>query len=113
MRPMRRRLTIVLMAALAVGCATRRDASSTASSLRAADNPPERFVTEGPTSGTACHNPMIDPRDGARLRLIWSADGQGEYEVPAGRYGVGDGEVLRLDCATGRVLGIATRRKES
>lgn len=35
--------------------------------------------------------------------------GIGDYQVPQGRYGVGAREVLRLDCNTGRVLGIARR----
>jgi hypothetical protein len=49
---------------------------------------------------------MIDPRDHTRLTLIRSAGGVGDYEAPPGRYGVQEGELLRLECATGRVIGI-------
>lgn len=62
-----------------------------------------------PTPGEGCRNPMIDPRDGAPLILIRSAGGRGDYQVPVARYGVRKGELLRLDCATGNVIGIVRR----
>jgi hypothetical protein len=52
---------------------------------------------------------MVDPRDGTTLKLIRSKDGRGDYEVPPGRYGVGEGKLLRLDCATGRIVAIVKR----
>jgi hypothetical protein len=49
---------------------------------------------------------MVDPRTGLRLVLERSESGHGDYAVPAGRYGVEPGHLLRLDCATGKTLGI-------
>jgi hypothetical protein len=45
--------------------------------------------------------------------MVRAASGIGDYEVPEGRYGVGPGEVLRLDCSTGRVLGIVGRQRQN
>jgi hypothetical protein len=61
------------------------------------------------TPGEACHNPMIDPRDGAFLILVRSAGGHGDYQVPVARYGVRKGELLRIECGTGLVVGIVKR----
>lgn len=65
--------------------------------------------TSAPRAGEGCRNPLVDGRDGARLVLVRSGDGVGDYEVPAGRYGVGERELLRVDCATGRALGRVRR----
>ncbi|HVR43249.1 MAG TPA: hypothetical protein VMS56_07345 [Thermoanaerobaculia bacterium] len=54
----------------------------------------------------ACRSPMVDPRDRTELELIRSQAGRGDYRVPGGRYGVGAGELLRIDCATGAPIGI-------
>jgi len=69
---------------------------------------PDGKATE-PTPGEACRNPMIDPRDGAYLILIRSGHGQGDYQVPVARYGVRKGELLRIACGTGLVVGIVRR----
>jgi len=58
--------------------------------------------------GEGCRNPMADPRDGTRLELRSSANGMGDYVVPDGRYGVGPGSRLRLECASGSPVGIVT-----
>ena len=106
---MKRAIAIVAFAC-ALSCSARHDAASTTGALRAPVDPPENFTTPDP-SGAACRSPMTDPRDGTQLRLVWSSGGLGEYEVPAGRYGVRAGEVLRVDCASGKAVGIAKRRK--
>jgi hypothetical protein len=50
---------------------------------------------------------MLDPADNAKVLLVRAvANRRGDYEVPAGRYGVRTGELLRLDCVTGGVIGI-------
>lgn len=105
---------VFLLAALGLGgCATERTLLP--------DQPrdlPDHFVvgqhdgpeTTEPTPGGACRNPMVDPRDGTRLILFESSsDGRGLYEVPPGRYGVGEGRLLQIDCGTGRALGIVRR----
>jgi hypothetical protein len=110
---------IVLLALLAAaGCAARQGAHDTAAAARAPVDPPDHFLvgsnagneTSEPQPDSSCRSPLVDPRDGTRLRLVWSSGGVGEYEVPAGRYGVGAGDVLRIECGTGRALGIVTRR---
>ena len=54
-----------------------------------------------------CKSPMIDPVDGTEVRMQRSfSGGMGEYSVPEGRYGVGKGELLRINCNTGEVVGI-------
>ena len=70
---------------------------------------PESAETSAPVAGGPCRNPMVDPRDGMRLVLARSSGGLGDYEVPAGRYGVGERELLRLDCGTGRAVGVVGR----
>jgi hypothetical protein len=81
---------------------------------RPATDLPERFASDAltPAAGAepACRNPLLDPRDGTRLVLVRSTAGtRGDYEAPAGRYGVGPGELLRVDCATGAAIGIVRR----
>ena len=85
--------------------------------IRPATRAPARFepenralrLTPGDTlAGAGCLSPMVDPRDGAQLRFVFSAS-YGDYEVPAGRYGASANELLRLDCNTGRVIGIVRR----
>lgn len=87
-------------------------------SARPAENVPERFVpmdrslliADGDTvAGDGCRSPMADPRDDAQLTMYRSNEGYADYEVPAGRYGVGEGELLRLICNSGRVAGIVRR----
>jgi hypothetical protein len=34
---------------------------------------------------------------------------RGDYEVPESRYGVGAGDLLRVDCTTNRGIGIVPR----
>ena len=85
--------------------------------LRQAVDVPDHFLvgshsdttTSVPRPGEGCRNPMMDPRDGTRLILVRSSEGLGDYEAPEGRYGVGGGELLRLDCGTGVARGIVRR----
>lgn len=85
---------------------------------RPAQDVPERFVPEDRSlllvpadtiAGSGCRSPMADPRDGTRLVMLRSVEDYADYEVPAGRYGVRENEVLRLACNTGRVAGIVRR----
>jgi len=86
---------------------------------RPARDLPEQFmidtstipVTLAPEAG--CVTRLIDPRDGTRLTLVRSTrrtakpEFLGDYSVePAGRYGIGANSLLRVDCMTGRGLGI-------
>lgn len=49
---------------------------------------------------------MHDPRNNTEIKKVRAANGQADYKVPNGRYGVGTHQLLRLDCNTGRPLGI-------
>lgn len=98
------------------GCATGGQTVRTVRPDALRDVPPAFLVgtpdggpLTAPTPDPACRNPMVDPRDGTRLVLDRSADGQGDYRVPEGRYGVPAGGWLRLDCTTGRPLGVVGR----
>lgn len=65
---------------------------------------PPQGITLG---GNTCKSPMIDPTDGTEVRMERSfTSGMGEYSVPEGKYGVGRGELLRINCNTGEVVGI-------
>lgn len=86
--------------------------------VRAAREVPERFlvgdwadatVRQEPRPGGGCRSPMVDPRDGTQLRMVRSGIGQADYEAPDGRYGVAEGELLRIECATGRAVGVVRR----
>lgn len=84
--------------------------------LRPATDLPETFSFDaaslaGSNRPARCSNPIIDPRDGTELRLVRERQYRhGDY-LPdrAGRYGVGRGELLRLDCNTGEIVGIVPR----
>jgi hypothetical protein len=52
---------------------------------------------------------MVDPRDGTEIGFLRSAQGAADYAVPGRMYGVRAGELLRLECNTGKVLGIVRR----
>lgn len=104
-------------------CATGRGAFPPDSAIRPARELPDRFVVEGagsdaakPTTppaaagAAACRSPLVDPRDGTRLRLVRSEKGtRGDYEVAGVHYGVGDRDLLRVDCTTNRAIGIVPR----
>lgn len=84
--------------------------------LRPAENAPERFVLadstaiRGTPGAAACRSPIVDPRNGARLTMARAYQGNGDYTVPAGSYGVRAGELLRVDCATGEPIGVVRTR---
>jgi hypothetical protein len=84
-------------------------------STRASTDAPARFLSEDmPLSaapadtipGSGCRSPLVDPRDGTRVRMLNSQRTVADYEVPAGRYGVARGEGPRIECNTGIVVGV-------
>jgi hypothetical protein len=101
------------------GCAS--SSGSTESSFVAqAKNLPDHFMVavsgiaqkEEPKEGEGCRNPMVDPRNGTALNLMRSKNGVGDYQVLGSQYeldssyGVDSRHLLRVDCATGKALGI-------
>ena len=101
----------VLLGALA-GCATlggpasfpADDTARPAADAPARFDPPAGAVLDG-----ACRSPMTDPRTGDALRFVRTQGERGDYEVRAGQYGAREGELLRIDCRTGRAVGLVRR----
>jgi hypothetical protein len=60
-------------------------------------------------AGDGCLSPMRDPVTGIKIILVRSESGLGDYDAPSGAYGMGDDQLIRLECNTGRVLGIVRR----
>jgi len=103
---------LFMTVALLAGCASSHDPWGRNLPIQPAMDVPTHFLveahggkTEEPAPGP-CRNPMIDPRDGTRIVLVRSSEGRGYYRVPVGRYGVHPGELLLLECGTGRVIGV-------
>ena len=96
------------LAVVATGCAS----SGRSTALVPATDTPATFLVEEngalrpPRAGEGCRNPLVDPRTDLRLVLERSEGGHGDYSVPEGRYEVGAGQLLRIDCATGQAIGI-------
>ena len=109
------RITVAAILIFAIGCACSSVSGRDDALIRQGIDLPDHFLiaTQSgrvePSSDGTCHNPMVDPRDGTSLTLMRSAEGRGDYEVPESRYGAGPNELLRLECATGRPLGIVKR----
>ncbi|NJW53285.1 hypothetical protein [Salinimicrobium oceani] len=74
---------------------------------------PEKFdAPHGVTrTSNACVSPLTDPRDGTTIKMYSSFGSEevGDYTVPVGRYGVGEDELLRINCRTGVVMGIVKK----
>jgi hypothetical protein len=67
--------------------------------------------SEEPKADGVCRNPMVDPRDHGELTLRRSAGGKGDYWPQGGirgsrTYGLTSQQLLRIDCATGKAIGI-------
>jgi len=101
------------------GCASGHDTATRPVVAEAKDLPDHFMVVASgfaqriePMPGESCRNPMVDPRDSTTLNLIRSKDGTGDYQVMnrdyelKSQYGVDSQHLLRLDCATGKALGI-------
>lgn len=99
-------LVVVLMS-----CGTSQSSFRDSDILREATGTPEVFepAPGAEYEGTSCISPLIDPGDGSRITFIRSTSGKADYEVPRGKYGVEKGELLRVDCRTGKSLGIVKR----
>lgn len=117
MRPFQlvRGTVVAVVLALAGSCTVRHAGSLETPISRAAADLPDHFVVSTskgpvePSPGEGCRNPLLDPRDGTLLVLVRSAEGRGDYEAPPPRYGLGERELVRVECATGRALGVVKR----
>ncbi|MGY5847654.1 hypothetical protein ACW6QP_09555 [Salegentibacter sp. HM20] len=79
--------------------------------IRQAENVPQNFQTEAGVSfdANSCKSPLIDPRDNTQIKFVRAERGVADYEVPSGKYGVKNKELLRVYCADGKVAGIVKR----
>lgn len=104
-------LIIGLFIILSLACGTGRTTGDDGV-VRSASDVPDLFDPPvGMTWGdNNCKNPIIDPMDGTELILVHSRDGMGDYRVTGRKYGVSKGELLRINCYTGAVLGIVRGR---
>ena len=113
-RPRLLPLMDVLVIVSLAGCAAKQAGTHTGSQGSLADVP-DHFMTWTPAGpaepqpGGTCTNPLVDPRDETRLTLIRSAHGRGDYEPEPLHYGLSKGQLLRVDCATGRAVGVVKR----
>ncbi|CAN5820431.1 hypothetical protein BH23GEM9_BH23GEM9_15830 [soil metagenome] len=104
---------ICIVLAISACAMTREPNGATDAILRQPEDAPARFTTQdGVLPEDGCRVNIVDPRDQLSLRLSRSAQYgmsyHGDYEVPDGRYGVRPGELLRVDCSTGSVIGIVS-----
>ena len=115
MRPERWWQSALLVISL-VGCSI--GLSGPGGVLRNAEDVPNHFEPKNPDlrimpadtiAGSGCLSPMVDPRDGTEIGFLRSGKGEADYAVPGRMYGVGTGELLRLDCNTGKVIGVVRR----
>lgn len=101
------------MLLLLLSCGTTTSTRSMTPVERQAEDVPERFEAAAGINRTnnACVSPLVDPRDGTTIRIhsSFGAEEVGDYSVPEGMYGVGENELLRINCRTGEVLGIVRR----
>jgi hypothetical protein len=106
----------VLILATAGGCSTvKQTMKETLRTVpeeieRPATATPGTFVREDgvPNLGTTCLATLVDMQDKSTIQLVRTLkSGMGDYRVTAGKYGVGEGELLRVDCTTARPIGIA------
>ena len=107
---MRRLLPALLLAAMACGSA---NTPFNATPRPLAGLPASLTPPAGANDDTACRSPLTDPADGSRLTLerSWRRDGAsvGDYRTEPGKYGLRDGEFLRVDCRTWQPLGAVPR----
>jgi hypothetical protein len=102
----------MFLPALAIACAFGQSGSFPSSAtVRPAADAPAYFTPGGNDAvpEAPCRTPLRDPRDGTQIMLLRSANGFGDYAVPPGQYGVGERQLLRLECGTAKVVGVVPR----
>lgn len=120
MHTLRRSLSVALLLALAA-CASSKGNDMSGPVVGAVLDAPDHFMVAGSGIGKArdpkpeegCRNPMVDPRDKTVLELRRSANGVGDYRpaagdggIASGKYGMSSRDLIRIDCATGKALGL-------
>lgn len=101
-----------LLALIMSSCGSSSSQRSMKPVIRTAIDIPASFeAPPGTTLGdNGCKGPLTDPRDGTAIIMLSAFnEGVGDYIVPTGKYGVSTGELLRINCRTGEVVGIVRR----
>lgn len=99
----------VFVCVVSASCATttwQTSADASAMTGTPAEFRPTETVAQAARGSAPCLNPLVDPRDGTRITLVRSSGGLGDYAVASGKYGVGAGQLLRVDCSDGRPMGV-------
>ncbi|GAB2769416.1 hypothetical protein [Salinimicrobium soli] len=100
-----------LFCLLLLACGSSHTSFKESDVLRQAQDVPTQF--EAPTgmsfNDDSCLSPLMDPRTGNKISIVRSTKSLGDYEVPQGLYGVNRGELLRVNCSTGEVVGIVKK----
>lgn len=101
-------LAVIQCFILFFSCGSLKNSEASNRIIRQAENTPSQFLPPKGVSldQNSCKSPMIDSEDGTEIIMVTSTRGEGNYRVPQGKYGVQKGELLRLNCSTGKVLGI-------
>ena len=101
---------IIMASILLTGCGVSQNPYTSA--VRPARDAPDQFnPAPSMVLDDSCKSPMIDPRDGTELIMVSSQNGVGLYQVAEMKYGLSKGECLKLNCSTGKVLGIVKMPK--
>lgn len=98
--------TCLIMLSLFVSCGTTGTIEGEGIMRSAIDTPVRFEIPKGTTWDDTCKNPIIDPLDGSELILVQSSRGFGNYRPVGLKYGMIHGELLRINCRTGEVVGI-------
>ena len=109
---MLRKLIIAFGSVILLSCGSGNSASEADTDvLRPASDAPQSFsaIFATPVGAKDCQSRLIDPVDRVELMLVKSFDGVGDYLVPPGKYGMSADELLRINCRTGKVIGVVKK----
>ena len=104
-------MTLIMSVALfLVSCGSSNYSFKEQNVIRMAVDTPEYFDNPKMHSfDKECRSPLTDPRDGTEINFLRASWPVADYKVPTGKYGVRQGELLRVSCETGEAVGIVKR----
>lgn len=105
-----KRILLVLALIIFAGCGS-SGTTQDPDLLRPATDAPESFIPVFATTSdnNECQSRLVDPVEQVELVLIRALGEVGDYVVPAGRYGVAADELLRIECRSGKVIGVVSK----
>jgi hypothetical protein len=113
--------SVAILALALAGCASSSGNDMSGPVVGVALDTPDHFMVAlsgigkygEPKADGVCRNPMVDPRDRTELYLRRSAAGKGDYGLEGltdvKKYGMTSQQLLRIDCATGKAIGLVAR----